>query len=255
MAHSPLPNIQQALGHDVTDKRLEVLRLIGLKGSISEAARQAGISYKAAWQAIDTLTNLSGVQLVEKVVGGTGGGGARLTDQGEALIAMADAMGQARAQVVARFAGVGALGQGLGMRTSMRNQVRAHVLDFASAHPGDPLGLVHLRTACGAHLCSAVTDESRELLGLAPALAVLVLCKATAVSVTLASDTAGKGVNRIDGVVERVSPGEQQHEVVLRTVSGELWVGFAKANEGVVSLGARVCASMPASALVIGLPA
>ena len=28
-----------------------------------------GVSYKAAWQAVDTLTNLAGVALVERVVG------------------------------------------------------------------------------------------------------------------------------------------------------------------------------------------
>ena len=68
----------QALGHEATDKRLDILQRIGEVGSISEAARRAGVSYKAAWQAIDILSNLAGTPLVEKVVGGAGGGGAQL---------------------------------------------------------------------------------------------------------------------------------------------------------------------------------
>ena len=82
-------SLANAFAHGTTDKRIEVLRQIGQTGSISQAAREAGISYKAAWQAIDTLTNLTGVSLVEKVVGGVGGGGAKLTDEGERLLQIA----------------------------------------------------------------------------------------------------------------------------------------------------------------------
>ena len=48
----------------MADKRIDILRQIGQGGSISQAARAVGVSYKAAWQAIDTLTNLAGVPLV-----------------------------------------------------------------------------------------------------------------------------------------------------------------------------------------------
>ena len=65
-------NLTDALGDPASDRRLEVLRLVGQSGSISQAAREVGISYKAAWQAIDTLTNLSGVALVDRTVGGGG---------------------------------------------------------------------------------------------------------------------------------------------------------------------------------------
>ena len=44
---------------ELADKRIDILRRIGDVGSISEAARRAGVSYKAAWQAIETLNNLS----------------------------------------------------------------------------------------------------------------------------------------------------------------------------------------------------
>jgi len=124
-ASSSLPSFAQALGHDMADKRIDILRQIGQGGSISQAARAVGVSYKAAWQAIDTLTNLAGVPLVHRAVGGTGGGGAVLTDAGHALLRAADAMAQARAEVLQRLAGQGAqpaAAARLGVRTSMRNQ-------------------------------------------------------------------------------------------------------------------------------------
>lgn len=53
-------NISDALSQNVVDKRIDVLQRIKQYGSISEAARSAGISYKAAWQAIETLSALAG---------------------------------------------------------------------------------------------------------------------------------------------------------------------------------------------------
>ncbi len=85
----PSASILDALGHGPADRRLAVLREIGAGGSISQAARAVGVSYKAAWQALDTLTNLAGVPLVERVVGGAGGGGARLTEAAHELLAAA----------------------------------------------------------------------------------------------------------------------------------------------------------------------
>ena len=70
---SPSLSLSAALGHALTDKRIDILRHIGECGSISQAARAAGVSYKAAWQAVDTLTNLAGAQLVARAVGGAGG--------------------------------------------------------------------------------------------------------------------------------------------------------------------------------------
>ena len=75
-------HLTQARGHEIADKRIDILRRIGAVGSISEAARAAGVSYKAAWHAIETLSNLAATPLVSRVVGGSGGGGAVLTPAG-----------------------------------------------------------------------------------------------------------------------------------------------------------------------------
>ena len=60
--------LAEVLGHGASDKRIDILRRIGEAGSISEAARASGVSYKAAWQALETLANLAGVPLLEKAV-------------------------------------------------------------------------------------------------------------------------------------------------------------------------------------------
>jgi molybdate transport system regulatory protein len=66
--------------------KIDLLRAVAETGSISAAARTLGFSYKRAWLLIDTLNRGCGRPVVERSVGGRGGGGARLTPLGTALL-------------------------------------------------------------------------------------------------------------------------------------------------------------------------
>ena len=55
-------------------QRIALLQHIAEQGSITRAAKSAGLSYKAAWDAIDELNNLAQKPLVERAIGGKGGG-------------------------------------------------------------------------------------------------------------------------------------------------------------------------------------
>ncbi|MHB8950549.1 MAG: LysR family transcriptional regulator, partial [Rhodoferax sp.] len=150
-----------ALSHEPADKRMDILRLIGATGSISEAARQAGVSYKAAWQAVHTLTNLAGVALVDRAVGGAGGGGAQLTPAGEQLLDAARQMDQARREVLARFSGGAAQAlPGAGLRTSMRNNLPCQVALLMTSTPNDPMVRVGLTLPHGGQITASITRES-----------------------------------------------------------------------------------------------
>src|SRR5689334_9777003 len=59
--------------------RIALLAAIRETGSITAAAKAVGLSYKAAWDAVDTMNNLAGEPLVTSATGGRGGGGTRLT--------------------------------------------------------------------------------------------------------------------------------------------------------------------------------
>lgn len=67
--------------------KIDLLRQVAAGRSISAAARALGLPYKRAWLLIDSLSRGFGRPVVEAVAGGRGGGGARLTPLGEALIA------------------------------------------------------------------------------------------------------------------------------------------------------------------------
>ncbi|WP_311222755.1 MULTISPECIES: TOBE domain-containing protein [unclassified Acidovorax] len=247
-----------ALGHGMADRRIDILRRIGEDGSISQAARAVGVSYKAAWQAIDTLTNLAGMALVERLVGGSGGGGARLTDAGRQLLTAADAVEQARrkalAQIDAGQAGGTQAVARLAVRTSMRNQWPCVVV---SLEMHGPIVLVQLRgdgvAAQALDVRSRITRESAELLGLAPGLPVQALCKATAVRVAAAAGGGAQpGPNEWVGRVTRVSRGKAGDEVSAQLDAGVQMVGFAVAGSGLRTR-ARVILSVDESAFVLAV--
>ena len=256
----PAVSYEGALGHAFSDKRIEILRLTGACGSISQAARDAGVSYKAAWQAIDTLTNLAGLPLVERAVGGSGGGGASLTPAGVQLLDAADQVEAARRKVLAglqRGAALpgrgGALGVAqLSIRTSMRNQLPCTVGVLGGS---GQIVRVHLHVAEGVEIVSRITRESLELLGLQNGLPVLALCKATAVKVeraALAGSRRAAGGNLLHGRANRISRGDTGDEIAMEIGPGLQLVGFAPARSG-LRVGSRVQARVEESAVVVAL--
>jgi molybdate transport system regulatory protein len=247
---APVLAFDSALSHEPADKRIEILRLVGDSGSISQAARDAGVSYKAAWQAIDTLTNLAGVTLVERAVGGAGGGGALITDAGKQLLAVAAQLSESRRQLLASAAaapGTAALPH-TGLRTSMRNQFPCRVDRLETQ--GQTVR-VFLRLPDDSQLVSRITKASAELLGLQAGLQVLALCKATAVIVTPQAGSSLEG-QQLRGHAQRVSRGAGGDEVSLLLDAGLLLVGFAAAGSGVRAKTA-VNALIDESAVVIAL--
>lgn len=66
--------------------KVELLKGILKYGSISSAAKSIRMSYKAAWDDVDSMNNLSSSPLVSSSAGGRGGGGTKVTKQGELAI-------------------------------------------------------------------------------------------------------------------------------------------------------------------------
>lgn len=252
-------HFDDVLATPATDKRLEVLRAMHRVGSISEAARATGVSYKAAWQALETLSNLAGVPLVEKVVGGSGGGGARLTPDGVRVLQAADALHTAREQALQRIARSSRGRElnlrglaGVGLRTSMRNQLPCTVREIRTSQ-GTVRVLLELPDA--QLLASRITAESRQLLGLRVDMPVLALCKAAAVTVA-PTIVVSAGINRLHGTVTRRSGAAGRIEVSLQLKgaagAGLSLVGLADADHA-PRLRQAAMAAIDESAVVIGI--
>ena len=66
--------------------KVDLLESIGREGSISKAARESRLSYRRAWDMVNTMNQCFKEPLVASITGGKGGGGAKLTPAGEKVI-------------------------------------------------------------------------------------------------------------------------------------------------------------------------
>jgi molybdate transport system regulatory protein len=67
--------------------KAQLLEGIAREGSISAAGRAMGMSYKRAWQLVETMNTGFVAPVVESTRGGAQGGGAHLTETGQAVLA------------------------------------------------------------------------------------------------------------------------------------------------------------------------
>lgn len=65
---------------------LELLERINETGSINQAAKQMKMSYKKAWEIINTLNEQSVQPLITTQAGGTSGGGSIISEEAKELI-------------------------------------------------------------------------------------------------------------------------------------------------------------------------
>jgi molybdate transport system regulatory protein len=72
--------------------KAELIERIAQTGSISSAARAMGMSYRRAWQLVEALNQDFKEPVVITAIGGTRGGGARVTPFGKRLVARFHAM-------------------------------------------------------------------------------------------------------------------------------------------------------------------
>lgn len=201
--------------------RIALLARVGETGSITRAAAACGVSYKGAWDAIDTMNRLSGEPLVERAAGGKGGGGTRLTPRGQRLVEHYARLDQALQSLLGTLADPALaddwqLMRALSLRTSARNQL-AGTVEALSAHAGGVR--LTLRLAGGEHVVAQLTRASCEALGLGVGRAAFALIKAPALH--LAPANATHADNCLAATVLDAGPTDDQGELQLVSGGGE----------------------------------
>ncbi len=64
----------------------ELLRRVEKSCSLHQAADEMGMSYSKAWKLVQTMEKRLGFVLLDRKVGGTSGGGSRVTSRGKDLL-------------------------------------------------------------------------------------------------------------------------------------------------------------------------
>ncbi|GAA3509649.1 winged helix-turn-helix domain-containing protein [Aquimarina addita] len=66
--------------------RIKILKAIIKEGSLSKAAKKAGMSYKKAWNLVNSINKNAAQPIIITNTGGTGGGGTVITEYGMNMI-------------------------------------------------------------------------------------------------------------------------------------------------------------------------
>jgi len=194
--------------------RIDLLRALAEHGSITRAARAHGISYKAAWDAIDAMNTLAGEPLVERSAGGRGGGSSRLTARGARLVDFLELLENESIDLDRPFS----LLKVLNMKTSARNQFVGTVTSLRSGAVNDE---VEITLPGGQRIVAVVTQESTQSLGLRTKMTAIALVKSS--SVVVATDLEGARLsarNQLEGRVSKVTPGAVNAEVEIELDGG-----------------------------------
>ncbi len=209
----------------VEAQRLQLLHAIDQCGSINAAAKAVGISYKTAWDWVDTINNLSPQPLVLRSTGGKQGGGTRLTEHGRQMLHSLDRLQRAYDQLLADTSGL--LGNPeqlrhslrmMTMRTSARNQLLGTVVSIQHGAVNSDL----LLDIGGAdRLYVQITRASAETMALAAGSEVVALIKASWVTLVAGDDNIRSSAqNCLRGEVSQLLPGAVNAEVSLNLDGG-----------------------------------
>lgn len=248
-------------GNRLGRERLRLLEAVAETGSISQAARQVGLSYKAAWDALNAINNLADKPLFTRRAGGKHGGGTVVTDEGRQLIAMfrdADREWERLRSLLDRrmrdAVAFQQLMQRYSMRTSARNQLQGKVLEVRR---GVVDAQVTLALSAQDRLVAVITNDSVDSLGLVEGSDAYALIKSTFVILARADDGFNTSArNRLAGVVSVIRDGPVSCEVVI-DLNGGKSITAVVTRESVEALelkvGARAAALIKAPHVIIGV--
>jgi len=242
--------------------RIDLLRRIDESGSISQAAKSIGMSYKTAWDAVDAMNNLSGAPLVERSTGGKGGGGTHLTERGKRLIASFRRIEQehrrfldALSADIEDFADTYQLIRRLNMKTSARNQFFGKVSRIERGAVNDE---IEIELAGGDHIVAVITQASTRHLGLEIGSEAIALVKAPWVMLAAgAGDLRLSARNRLSGTVVELTPGAVNTEVILQLQGGNTLCAIVtddSVQELALAAGKPATAFFNASHVIVGVP-
>lgn len=199
------------------EKRILLLRAILEYGSISKAAKAVPMSYKSAWDAINSINNLCEKTVVLRETGGVGGGGAKVTEYGKNLIKSYTLLQIEHQKFLEKLTTLTDFTSGnlkslqrFTMQISARNQLLAKIedinIDKVSAS-------IILKTKSNQRLVSSISKNSIENLALEKNKEVLAIFKSNNVMISTNNIKGLSARNKIKGLINKLTFSEVSCEV------------------------------------------
>jgi molybdate transport system regulatory protein len=253
-------------GSFLGDTRIKLLEAIAQQGSISQAAKAVPLSYKAAWDAIDSMNNLAAKPLVIRTTGGKRGGGTELTEYGRRVIGFYRALEQEyQASVFHLSACMDEVAgsdvadfrqflRRLSMKTSARNQFAGPITVIKQSKVDCE---VNIQLDDELELVAIITRESAENLGLKIGKEVTAFVKSSSIVLMLEYQARISARNRFCGTVTHIHKEAVNAEITL-TLPGDRYVITAViTHESLQKLGLKTgdkaCAVFQASSVFLAV--
>ncbi|MBN2781912.1 MAG: TOBE domain-containing protein [Campylobacterales bacterium] len=201
------------------EKRIALLKAIDIAGSISKAAKMVPMSYKAAWDAIDSINNLCPHAVVSKETGGVGGGGAKLTPYGINLVNTYELLQEEHKKFLQNLSkntdfdkGTLKSLQRFSMNISARNQIHGKVELIES---GKVNAQVYIKLKSGYTIVSVITNSAVKELELDVGDDVSAIFKSSSVMLSTDNAISISARNKFRGTIDSIQVGEVSSEVVV----------------------------------------
>lgn len=203
--------------------RIKLLNLVKDKGSISSAAKALGVSYKAAWEAVEQINNMSTLPILERTTGGKKGGGTVFTEHGERFLRgmeefdgkfqnFLDNFGKSSDEVLGQYV------QLIRFATSANNQFGGRITKLT-------IGVVNCEVILdigeGDTITAMITKSSVKNMGLMEGGEAFALINASDIILTRDKNVKTSARNKLTGVVSWCEVGAVNSEVVIQLPGGK----------------------------------
>ncbi|MCX6062279.1 MAG: TOBE domain-containing protein [Campylobacterales bacterium] len=212
--------------------RIELLERIDQTGSINAAAKEMKMSYKAAWERINGMNLLADQPLIDRLTGGKGGGGTKLTPYARELIATFHRFNELHRQFIDRFSEAGNDPERLArilsrtfLTTSARNQIPStlQTIETNGLHSTLTLALSGSDV-----LRSTITAKSVDNMGLAIGCDTYAIIKSSDINIVSTPPSSDTADNILSGTVETLESSGDNIEIGLRLDGNTLLIALEK---------------------------
>lgn len=241
------------------EKRIELLIAVKRTGSISKAAKEVPMSYKAAWEAIESMNNLSTTPIVQRETGGVGGGGTTLTPYGENLIETFEILRNEQKKFLKNLTQITDINTGtlktirrLSMQISARNQISGKV---ELIEHGKINAEIFIKLKSGYTLVSVITNTAANNLNLKIGDEVVAIFKSSTVLITTDITLNISARNKFQGTIDSVNKDEINTELIIDIGNSDKIASVITTSSFErlkIDIGTQVSAIIKASDVIIG---
>lgn len=238
--------------------RVELLKRIDTTGSMNAAAKEMKMSYKAAWERVNSMNELADKPLINRQTGGKGGGGTKLTPYAHELIATYERLNELHRQFIERFSQAADSPEHLEkilnrlfLSTSARNQLLCKITHISY---DNIYAKITLKLNESQQLISTITATSMDNLNLRIGDDVYAIIKSSDVKISKEFPENGRELNVVKVIVKEIQSNETRSELSLEVDKKKSLVTILSHQEREnIRIGDTVYACIDYNKIIIGM--